>query len=113
MRWALPGADLQADDPVHPSGPRPVMRPVYPQVGGVHQPAVPARDGLVGDAEHRGEHAERCPRRHDQRVEKLAVNLVELTGFHGYKLNDVEFRRDRRRIWGSCAVYGRMYGECD
>jgi hypothetical protein len=29
-------------------------------------------------------------------VEKLAVNLVELTGFHGYELTDVGFRRDGR-----------------
>ena len=38
--------------------------------------------------------AERRPRRHRQRVEKLAVHLIELTDFHGYKRNDVEIRLD-------------------
>jgi hypothetical protein len=88
------GRDLEADDPVHPAGPRPVDHPGHPQVGGVDQPAVAAGDRLVGDAERRREHPERRPRRHGQRVEKLAINVVELIGFHGFQLNRVEFRRD-------------------
>ena len=75
--------DLQADHPVDPAGSRPVDEAGHPQVGGFDQAAVPTRDRLVGDAERGRQHPERRPRGHDQSVEKLAVNLVELTGFHG------------------------------
>ncbi len=96
MRWALPGATcrrtIQSTQPAR----RPVDEAGDAQVGGFRQAAVAARDRLVGDAERRRQHPERGPRGHDQRVEKLAVNLVELTGFHGYKLSGVEFRRDGR-----------------
>jgi Major Facilitator Superfamily len=37
-------------------------------------------------------------------VEKLAVNVVELTGSHGLQPSDVEIRRDSTRIRGTSAI---------
>ena len=81
------GGGLQTDDPVHPPGLRPVDEAEHAQPGRFRQPPVPARDGLVGDPQRGGQHAVGRPRRHQQRVEKLAVNGVQLTGFHGGQLN--------------------------
>jgi hypothetical protein len=49
---------LQADQPVGPPGAWSVNEAEHPQASGFRQPAIPARDGLVGDPECRREHAE-------------------------------------------------------
>jgi len=67
---------LQADDPVHPAGALAVDEAVHPQADGFRQPAVPARDGLVGDADDLREQPERRSRRHRQRVQQLPVNGI-------------------------------------
>jgi hypothetical protein len=81
------------------------------QVYHLRQAAVPAADGLVGDTDDIPEKPEGCPGRHLERVEKLAVNRVKLTGFHAFKLRHVEIRHRVAVIWAALPVTGTIGGE--
>src|ERR1700677_107551 len=76
------GGSLQPDEPVDPAQRGPVEHAENPEPGRFREPAVTPGGGLIGDARHVGDGAERRSWFDSQYVGYLPVNGVQHRDFH-------------------------------